>query len=391
VISTSNNNYLIQFVPKEFQYLTQQKKIEYKGINLKCSYLINIIHELISKFYFIDDDKFNLSSKILRKKYGEFYNYYISYLCDNNFINLSSKYYVGKKTNSYKINVKYAYDIIRWKNFDAFLVKKNNNRCETTITEITQSSIQPDIRKKLINCLDKIDIDYNGAIKYMHKIKPDIDENKYKKNIISIDNIEHNHIYFNFDDYGRLHTNFTILKKEIRNNYLTINNELITELDIKNSQPLFFAVILKNELLHINGDTKKYFDLVKSGLLYDDIINNSDLNSRREAKELIYKVLFGNNLKSGKKVNNIFKKIYPSVYEYILEFKENRKNYKELAHELQKKESDFVFNVVIKEIFETYPDIILFTVHDSILFPISYRDKVELIFNKHFNNLIENL
>lgn len=391
MISTSNNNYLIQFVPKEFQYLTQQKKIEYKGINLKCSYLINIIHELISKFYFIDDDKFNLSSKILRKKYGEFYNYYISYLCDNNFINLSSKYYVGKKTNSYKINVKYAYDIIRWKNFDAFLVKKNNNRCETTITEITQSSIQPDIRKKLINCLDKIDIDYNGAIKYMHKIKPDIDENKYKKNIISIDNIEHNHIYFNFDDYGRLHTNFTILKKEIRNNYLTINNELITELDIKNSQPLFFAVILKNELLHINGDTKKYFDLVKSGLLYDDIINNSDLNSRREAKELIYKVLFGNNLKSGKKVNNIFKKIYPSVYEYILEFKENRKNYKELAHELQKKESDFVFNVVIKEIFETYPDIILFTVHDSILFPISYRDKVELIFNKHFNNLIENL
>jgi hypothetical protein len=65
-----------------------------------------------------------------------------------------------------------------------------------------------------------------------------------------------------------------------------------------------------------------------------------------------------------------------------------KKNYKELSHELQKMESDFIFNHVIKEIYETYPDIVLFTVHDSILFPISYYDKVKVIFDKHFQNLI---
>lgn len=395
MVAQSNDDYLFQFISKDFQYLTQQTKIQYKGINLKCSYLIHIIHELLVKYYFScnTDIKFNLSSTILRKKYGQYSNYYIEYLCDNGFMSLVSKYYVGKKTNSYKLDTKYIYDVIRYKNYDRFLIKKNNNRYETSITESRQSSILPSIREKLIESLKNIKIDYDGALKYIKRMRDldEIDESKYQRNLISIDNINNQHIYFNFDDYGRFHTNYTILKKEIRNEFLSINNEMITEVDINNSQPLFFAVILKKELSHINGDTKKYFDLVKSGLLYDDIIANSCLETRSQAKELIYKVLFGNNLKSNKKVNKIFKTLYPSVYEYILEFKESRKNYKELSHELQKMESEFVFNKVIKEIYDTYPDIVLFTVHDSIIFPKSYQEKVEKIFNKHFEKLIENI
>ena len=388
------DDYLYQFISKDFQYLTQQKKIPYKGINLKCSYLINIIHELLIKYYFSNnlDIKFNLSSVILRKKYGEYYNYYVEYLCDNGFISLVSKYYVGKKTNSYKIVSNSIYDVYRFKNFDKILLKKNKNRNEISISDMNQSNIPPFIRTKLIQSLNNIKVDYDGAIRYIEELKTKnlIDEPKYQRNLISIENINLQNIYFNFDDYGRFHTNFTILKKEIRNEFLSINNEMIAEVDIKNSQPLFFAVILKKHLLDINGDTKKYFDLVKSGLLYDDIIANSKLTKRNEAKELIYKVLFGDNLKTNKKSNDIFKKLYPSVYEYILEFKENKKNYKELSHELQKMESEFIFNNVIKEIYEIYPEITIFTVHDSILFPKSYQEKVEFIFNKHFDKLITN-
>jgi len=395
VVSQTNEDYLLQFISKDFQYLTQQAKISHRGVNLKCSYLINIIHELLIKYYFSNnvDIKFNLSSSILKKKYGEHYNYYIEYLCDNGFMSLVSKYYVGKKTNSYKLDSKFVYDVIRWKNYDNFLLKKQKYRYETSITEMNQSSILPNIRVKLIDNINKVKIDYEGALAFIEdmKAKNEIDESKYQRNLISIDNINSKNIYFNFDDYGRFHTNFTILKKEIRNKYLTINNEMLYEVDIKNSQPLFFAVILKKELSHINGDTKKYFDLVKSGLLYDDIVENSNLEKRGDAKELIYKVLFGNNLKANKKVNCIFKKLYPSVYEYILEFKESRKNYKELSHELQKMESNFVFNNVIKEIYDKYPEIILFTVHDSIVFPKSYQERVEDIFNKYYQNLIKDI
>jgi hypothetical protein len=103
VVSQSSGDYILQFVSKDFQYLTQQLKVPYKNVNLKCSYLINIIHELLIKYYFNYniDSIFNLSSIILKKKYGEHYNYYIEYLCNNGFMSLVSKYYVGKKTNTY--------------------------------------------------------------------------------------------------------------------------------------------------------------------------------------------------------------------------------------------------------------------------------------------------
>lgn len=393
VAQSSTEGYLLQFISKDFLYLTQQTKISYKGINLKCSYLINIIHELIIKYYFSSnlDIKFNLYSTILRKRYGEHYNYYIEYLCDNGFMSLVSKYYVGKKANTYKIDSKSIYDVVRWKNFDKFLIKKNDNRYESSITEMIGNNIELDIKRKLVNCLNRIQIDYDGAFEYLNKLKNEnlIEDSKYQKNIISIENINSQHFYFNFDDFGRFHTNFTILKKEIRNEYLTIDNEILTEVDIKNSQPLFFAVLLKEELSDINQDTQKYFDLVKNGLLYDDIIANSDIKERNDAKELIYKVLFGKNSES-RKENRIFKKLYPSVFEYICEYKDLRDNYRELSHDLQRMESNFIFNQVIKEIFDTYPEIILFTVHDSIIFPMSYKDKVETIFHKHFQKLIKN-
>lgn len=393
VIPQSSNDYLLHFIPKNYQYLTQQKKIVYKGVNLKTTYIISIIHELLVKYYFSNtiDIKFNLSSIILRKRYGANYNYYIDYLMSEGFISLVSKYFVGKKTNSYKIiDIESVYDVIRWKNTDKKLIKKSEYRFETTLTETSKTSIPNDIRVKLIESLDKINIDYENAYNYLNDKynNNEIDEHKYHKNLMSIENIASKNIYFNFDDYGRFHTNYTILKREIRNQYLSINNEMTAEIDINNSQPLFFAVLLKTQLPHINGDTKKYFDLVKNGLLYDDIINNSQLKTKPEAKELIYKVLFGDNVNAGKRKNKIFRDLYPSVYEYILEFKENRKNYKELSHELQKMESNFIFNTVIKEIYETYPEIILFTVHDSIIFPKSYYDRVKVIYDKHFKNLI---
>ena len=182
MVVQSNEDYILQFISRDFQYLTQQKTISYRDINLKCSYLINIIHELLIKYYFSSnvEIKFNLSSTILRNKYGQFYNYYIEYLCENGFMSLVSKYYVGKKTNSYKLDTKSVYDVVRWKNTDKFLLKKSKNRYETSITEISQSRINPNIRVKLIESLDKIEIDYEGDINFIKKLKDEdkIDESK---------------------------------------------------------------------------------------------------------------------------------------------------------------------------------------------------------------------
>jgi len=191
-VVTPTEDGISQFISKDFQYLTQQNKIQYKGINLKCTYLINIIHELLVKYYFSNnlEIKFNLSSTILRKKYGEYYNYYINYLCENGFMSLVSKYYVGKKTNSYKLDTKYVYDVVRWKSYDKFILKKCKNRYETSITEMTQNLICIDVKKRLVESLNKIQIDYEGAMNFLTTLKNNdlIEDSKYFSNLLSSKN-----------------------------------------------------------------------------------------------------------------------------------------------------------------------------------------------------------
>ena len=63
-------DYIYQFIPRNYEYLTKQKKIKFVGKNLKTDYLINIMDEMILKYFFTNDVKFNLWSEILRKKYA---------------------------------------------------------------------------------------------------------------------------------------------------------------------------------------------------------------------------------------------------------------------------------------------------------------------------------
>jgi hypothetical protein len=390
-----NRGYIYQFLPKEFEYLTKTKKVDYKEYKLKSDFLINIMHELILKFYFSENQevKYNLWSSILRRKYGKTYNIYIQYLVDNKFFDFVSNYYVGKKAKTYKLNIT-SLDIIRYKATDNILLKKHKkDYLIRTFTAQQESTIPIDLRKKLIDDLYHVEIDYDKAFKWLNmaKKRKEIDLHKYMKNLSSIDGIDTGHVFFKFDAFGRLHTNFTVLKKFIRQNCLTIDGELLSEIDIVNSQPFFFAVYLKNEIgiENFNDEVRKYVDCVKNGLIYDEFHEKfpDKLKSRNEAKMMMYKILFGNNF-DNKKESKIFKSLYPTVYEYIKEFKYLSDSYKSLSHELQNLESNFIFNTVIQEIKTKFPHIRLFTVHDSIVFPSKYKNEIELIFNSLLRKLL---
>jgi len=390
-----NRGYIYQFLPREFEYLTKTKKVDYKEYKLKSDFLINIMHELILKFYFSEnlEVNYNLWSSILRRKYGKTYNIYIQYLVDNKFFNFVSNYYVGKKAKTYKLNIT-TLDIIRYKATDNILLKKHKkDYLIRTFTAQQESPIPLDLRKKLIDDLYHVEIDYNKSLNWLNLAKnnKDIDLHKYMKNLSSIDGIETGHIFFKFDAFGRLHTNFTVLKKFIRQNCLTLDGEDVSEIDISNSQPFFFAVYLKKEIgiENFNDEISRYVDCVKNGLIYDELQQRfpDKLKSRNEAKMMMYKILFGNNF-DNKRESKMFKTLYPSVYEYIKEFKYLSDSYKSLSHELQNLESNFIFNTVIQEIKTKFPHIRLFTVHDSIVFPSKYKNEIELIFNNHLRKLL---
>jgi len=387
--------YLYQFIPDRFEYLTKDKKISYKEKKLKTDYIINLIHEFMIKYFFSTDLtslKVNLWSLILRKKYGMYYNYYIDYLIEEGFITLISDYYVAKKTKTYQINYFDIGSLIRVKVYDNILLKKHSkNFLERNITEYNNSPIPIDIKRKIIEDIYHVKIDYEKSFDLLNKMKKDgdIDNSKYYKNLLSINGIKDKHLFFKFDSYGRFHSNFTILKKEIRKNFLTIDGEEVCELDIKNSQPFFLSLLMKKYKADWKElpDVERYFFTVNNGIIYDDIVEKVDsIKTRNDAKLLVYKVLFGKN-GDFKKTSKIFKEIYPNILKFIQNYKENKGDHKVMSHELQRIESDFIFNNVINKIKKKNSKIRIITVHDSIIFPCKYEKEVSKIFYDELNKL----
>jgi hypothetical protein len=395
LIIMPKKDYLIQFIPDRFEYLTKIKKITYKDKNLKSDYIINLIHELMIKYFFTDDInslKINLWSLILRKKYGMNYSYYVNYLIDEGFMYLVSDYFVSKKSKTYKLNYFDVGKIIKVKICDKILIKKKKESyLEKSITEYNNSPIPVNIRKKLVEDIYHVNIDYDLSIYYLDNLIKEgkIDKQKYYKNLSSIDGIKDRYLFFKFDSYGRFHSNFTILKKNIRNHFLDIDGNKVCELDIKCSQPFFLSILMKkymNDWVEFK-DVERYFFMVKEGLIYDDFMNEFKiLKTRDEAKLMVYKVLFG-KCKDFKKSKDMFGKLYPNVLNFIDNYKEIKGDHKIMSHDLQKIESEFIFNNVSNRIMKEVPFARFFTVHDSIIFPCNFEKEISNIFYQELNKL----
>lgn len=398
-MENKERTYLHQFIPNKYLYLTKVKKIDFKGVNLKTDYLINIINELILKYYFHKEDlndkeiTFNMWSALLKKKYGGKYNYYIQYLLDSEFMYMVSDYYSGKKARTYKLNTKDIIFIKRCKVNDKILMKKSSKDfLKKTFINFTNSPIPLNIREKMVNDLYKVQLNIEGSKTMLSKMRDDetLSYNKYMKNYMSVDNIGIGNMFFKFDEYGRMHTNFTVLKKELRQEFITIDGIETEEIDLSNSQPLFLTVIMKENMTNtalFSREVSRYIELVQNGLIYEELIYKCGLDNRKDAKMMMYKVLFGQNTDS-RKENKLFKSIFPTVFAFIKDYKSVNDDYKSLSHELQLLESDFIFNKVINHLIKSNPDIPVFTIHDSISFPKTYKNEVREVFDYYKRKIL---
>jgi hypothetical protein len=227
------------------------------------------------------------------------------------------------------------------------------------------------------------------SIFFLDNLK-DKDIDMYNRNLYSVDCINNGHIFYHFDAYGRMHTNYTILRAFIRKNCLLIDGDRTSEIDISNSQPLFLTKLINDS--KSNWIDKKEFSIFKeltmSGKYYEYIKQVLNIEERSDVKEMTYKVLFGRNASNSKADKN-FKAIFPTIHRFIQLYKKENGDYKVLAYKLQKMESDLIFNKIIKKIIISNPDIKIITVHDSIVIPTKYKDEVNAIFQteiiKEFN------
>jgi hypothetical protein len=386
----NKKNFSLQFLPECLYNITDSKVIIYKERKLKTSYLIDITHNLILKYYFKKNNRFVLNATILKDKYGYLYNYYINYLIDNSVISLMSKHLAGVSSRVYSLNKKiFTSEIKRYRNDDKVLLKKFKSKF-VNIIHINDTSddnlICEEVRTKLINDLFDIKIEYDRSLFFLDSLK-DKDTDIYNRNVYSVECINDKHIFYHFDNYGRMHTNYTILKSFIRKNCLLIDNEETCEIDIANSQPLFLTkLIIDSDTKWINKDEFELFTyLTINGLYYKYFMYKLEIFDKKAIKELTYKVLFGKNHINSKS-DKLFITLFPTIHNFIKLYKKEKGDYRILAYDLQKAESNLIFNKIIKRVIDFNPDIKLLTIHDSIIMQRKYKDIVTKIFEDEINS-----
>lgn len=378
-----NKTEILQFLPEQLEPLSKVNKIRYNSENLKTPYIIDILHGLIYKYYVEGKNEFILNSKILRENYTKNYNSYINYLVKNRYLTLIKDYSKGNRSRVYSMNLNLLNKKTkRYVNSDKILIKKHKARL-LELSFDNNNIINKEVKEKLINDLYSIDIQLDKVIFYLENLDYN-DVNIYNKNMHSSKSIEFGDIFYHFDIYGRMHTNFTTLKSFIRKNCILMDGEELIEFDIKNSQPLFLTkLMIDSNSKWINKDELDFFKkLTINGNYYDYIMNRFNIKDRKKVKKLTYKVLFGSNNLIKNDYDKKFNACFPTIYNFITLYKKENNNYRMLSYDLQKAESNFIFNNLVKTIMNIYPEIKIVTVHDSIMVKAKYKNIIEPIFKQ---------
>ncbi len=124
------------------------------------------------------------------------------------------------------------------------------------------ASITWDVHRYLRAWTERLDFDYEAAVR--HAVRCGLEE--YEP---MLDALRHRELYFTHCDYGRVHHNFSSLKSEFRR-FLSYRGQKLVNLDIRNSQPLLFSVVLLSYLLGEEQFRSLYaWKVDNSGLYYD--------------------------------------------------------------------------------------------------------------------------
>lgn len=341
-------------------------------------------------------------------------------------------YKVGKKPYYYRVNpdlINGSYTNIALtdseKIFDKITKQQRNKKAN-------YNRLEPHL-KEMQKHLMQIQYDYKGALKWT---KNNATGEKKASYLIAINQIQDKRFrYFKRNKTNnRLDTNFTNLKSGLRP---FIKGDFI-QIDLKNSQPFFLSIFLSNlmdkltgisgnlihsdrELLrtipiclgfsvydmvkafglqqirelskiHQNGnfpEMMKFRNTTLSGNFYNDFIDlYGNGITRKEVKDLMFKVLFSRNVvyKDYKRFvpyedeKKVFTEVFPIVYKMVEVLKEKEHN--QLAIMLQKMESRIFIDMIAKELVNS--GIIPLTIHDSVIIPSNKQDEALKIMKQIF-------
>jgi choline kinase len=408
----------------------------------KAAYLLNLLFYLpIKAKDKYEDGWIPICSELIKNIKG--YAKYISFLKEKGFIIESYKNYSTSsgKCKSFRLGGTYMNHVIDYQLItdNTYFIKKLN---EFKLDRMKTADDKCLHLTKWLNP-DLLEIDYDKAIKYTQdNYKGTGNIRKKNKRIFAIKSIHNKSwTYSREGNDNRLHSILTSLPKDLRC-YVKYNNESLISFDIKNSQPFIYASILNqvinykinlikcfinntNHMLYTSimcdlfrdtlnsKEIQVFINQVLEGTFYEtygDILYNEAIisenvnnecyiinvtktptqfkreplkfNSRRNvAKHIILKTLFSSK-DYHSDIINIFKKHYSEVYKVtqIIKGTSEAKNFFPIL--LQNIEADCVLDYCTDKMAKHYPEMPLFTIHDSIITTSEYQSILEEEFKK---------
>jgi len=434
-----------RFIPKNLDIDVLLKNNPPNTIsNFKRDFLIHILHLIVSipaknKGLQIQNGFVPISSTILQRKVRN-YRQYLDYLLKNHVIQTDNHYRKGKKSIGYRFFPQFSKGIKEVeieKDLSPSRVVKADRHLDQNLekygylfkwynqnlqinSELAMQFIAEDFERRISK---ESTYEQTNLVGDPHR--------QFSASELNINKIAAGDFSLSIDkSVHRLHSTLSNLRSALRN-CLTYNGLTLVSIDIKNCQPFLSTHLLnpffwetkdskynKSRLLFINelskelllnifnstslysfimlckrykrsnySDFHKYRKIVNEGTLYEFLTEKfSELGihyvDRKSVKAAVFQILFTDNRFLGQKdaqPKRLFKNIFPNVYEIFSLIK--RKNKTSLPRLLQRMESYLVLETITKRISEIYPEIPLFTIHDSIITTKGYENEVKEMIN----------
>lgn len=366
------------------------------------------------------------------------------FLLENGIIYTDHTYSEGEFSKSYGLNPLYAQQITR---YEVTKPKLANKIKLARLKRLDLKRKRQVKRSKIVDYLDvwakRIDIDFDICQKEV-EILPNP-----TFHLIPAVSIANRDYKLQRDDYGRVHSPFTQLWTPLRT-ALRFQKQPLYNIDIRNSQIVFLSKLLREDYLVNNQpetpDIRKFIGLVEDGEIYDHLLKNSQeailaYLTRRKTQEIrktiwheqflihictiarprmalewkiakrsfqrqhpiksiqvsvtevirsdFKQMLFADVFYGKREVNTpitqLFGREFPSVHQFILDQKVE--NYKNLARDMQRAESELMIDTVCLRLMAHHPEIPVVTIHDSIMTTEQHIPIVARIIREKFERI----
>ena len=362
-------------------------------------YLLSIIF-IKQKIHHGGDDDENVFVSI----YNKTANYYVRnasgfliWLCEQHILDCNDSYEPKKYSKSYRFKTSHT--------FEPYILTQHNliNKVAKARKEYLEEVRNNPILSKILERLSGVELQpfaeefvkcqrypWGKELSILHNLELVKEKNPSKGYFLA-----------QGGKSGRIYTPHANMPGILRRKFLIIDSEEVSEIDLKCSQLQIVFILFKDHVFpnDLNGlqrlefqkEMKTYARCFQAGNidLYNLLAQRMGL-SRNELKKRIFPWLFSSygQMKNATKfieVSEIFKSLFPMLFELIMDYKKVRSN--NLAVALQRIESDAIINrIAIGKVYQEGFSFI--TIHDAILLPLSKRD---FIFNNVWMPILKEL